>query len=127
MWDGDKLAFVVCVFIIKRMYQGSPDVAKAKEYIDQHWIDEFNPDEVAKAVNISLSHLRSLFKQHTGETMNDYYKKVKVDHLKEKLADKSLSVTEAFEACGVDSQGWIVRVFKEKTGMSPKEFRNSLK
>jgi AraC-like DNA-binding protein len=127
IWNGDKLAFVVCVFIIKQMYQGKPDVAKAKEYIDQHWLDEFKPDAVAKAVNISPAHLRALFKQHTGKTLNDYYKKVKVDHIKEKLADKRLSITEAFDACGVDSRGQIAKTFKELTGMSPTEYRNGLK
>ena len=41
-WDGDKLIFVVCVFVVKRMYQGRPDVAMAKAYIDNHWQEEFN-------------------------------------------------------------------------------------
>ena len=60
-------------------------------------------------------------------TPSEYFKKVKVDHLKEKLADKTLSIKEAFAACGEDSQGWVVKIFKEVTGISPKNYRESLK
>jgi len=127
IWDGDRLAYVVCVFIVKRMYQGRQDVVKAKEYIDNYWLDEFDSKAVSKALNISHAHLRALFKQHAGMTMHDYYKKVKVDHVKGKLADRNLSIAEAFAACGEDSRGAFVRTFKELTGMTPTEFRNSLK
>jgi len=125
--NGERLAYVVCAFIVKSIYLGRPDVATAKEYMNQHWIDEFDPDAVAKVVNLSPAHLRSLFKQHARMTMYDYYKKVKVEHIKEKLADRSLSIAEVFNACGEDSRGAFVRTFKELTGMSPTEFRNSLK
>jgi len=81
----------------------------------------------AKAVNMSVAQLYSIFKRHTGITPGEYHKKIKIDHIKEKLADKTLSIKEAFAACGEDSQGWMLRVFKEITGMSPKQYRESLK
>ena len=59
-------------------------------------------------------------------TPGDYHKKVKVDHIKEKLEDKNLSVKEAFAACGEDSRGWLSKVFKEITGLSPKQYREKL-
>ena len=127
VWNGDQLAYVVNVFVIKHMYQGKTEIAKAKEYMDSHWLDEFDPDAVAKYVNLSPAHLRALFKQHAGVTMRDYYKKVKVEHFKEKLADRNLSIAEVFNACGENSRGAFVRTFKDLTGMTATEFRNSLK
>jgi len=56
----------------------------------------------------------------------DYHKRVKVNHIKEKLADKNMMIAEAFAACGEDSRGTYARVFKEVTGTSPKEYRASL-
>ena len=127
VWNGDKLDYVVNVFNIKGVYQGRTEIARAKEYMDSHWLDDFNPDAVAAAVNLSPSHLCALFRQSTGMTLNDYHHKVKVEHIKEKLMDKSLSVAEAFSFCGEDSRGWTAKVFKELTGMTPTEYRNSLK
>ena len=124
--DKNKVVFVVFVCVVKKMYQGRPDVVRTKEYIDSHWQDEFDKEVLAKSVNMSVTQVYSLFKQHIGTTPGEYYKKVKVDHIKEKLADKNLSIKEAFAACGEDSQGWSVKVFKEVTGVSPTQFRKEL-
>jgi len=121
-----KLIYVVSVCIVKNLYQGRADVARAKEYIDIHWQDEYDPNKTAKSVNMSVTQLYKLFKQHTGMTPGDYHKKAKVDHIKEKLKDKNLSIKAAFAACGEDSRGWIARVFKETTGMTPSQFRKKL-
>jgi AraC-like DNA-binding protein len=127
VWDGDRFLYVVCIFIMKNVYRGKPEIAKAKQYIDEHWLDEFNAEAVAKKVCVSPGHLGVLFKNNTGMTMNDYYKKVKVEHIKEKLMDKNLSIAEAFSFCGEDSRGAFVRTFKELTGVTPTEYRNSMK
>lgn len=60
-------------------------------------------------------------------TMHDYYIKVKVDRIKEKPADRSYNVKEAFAACGEDSRSGFARTFKELTGMTPSEYRNNNK
>ena len=123
VWNGEELVFIVCVFIVKNMYRGRPDVLKAKEYIDNYWYRDFNPKSLAKSVNMSVSQLYKLFKQDTGLTPGDYYKKCKVDHIKEKLIDKSLTIKQAFSACGEDSRGAYARVFKEVAGISPSRYR----
>jgi two-component system response regulator YesN len=117
----------VCIFPVKHIYIGNPKVAQAKKYIDEHWLDAFDDDAVAKAVNMSTSHVHALFRKHACMTMYEYYKSVKVDHIKEKLRDKSLSITEVFSFCGEDSRGSFARTFKKLTGMTPKAYRNSLK
>ena len=127
VWDDDKLAYVVSVMIIRGVYQGQCVVAKAKEYIDSHWKDEFDAGSFAKKMCISQKHLNKLFKKNTGMKPIDYYKKIKVDHIKEKLSDKSLFITEAFSLCGGDNRGAAGRTFKELTGMTPKEYRDSMK
>jgi AraC-like DNA-binding protein len=126
IWDGGKLAYVVCVFVVKRIYQGKPDVAKAKAYIDEHWREKFDPNAVAKALYISQRQLYNLFSQHAGMTPGDYHSKVVVDHIKAALADKSLSIAEAFSVCGANSQGRMKAVFQRIAGVSPTEYRNSL-
>jgi AraC-like DNA-binding protein len=126
VWDDDKFLYTVCVFIIKNVYMGKSEIAKAKQYMDEHWLDEFDAEAVAKSVCVSPGHLGVLFKNNTGITMNNYYKKVKVDRIKEKMADKNLTVAEAFSFCGEDSRGAFVRTFKELTGMTPTEYRNNL-
>jgi AraC-like DNA-binding protein len=57
----------------------------------------------------------------------EYHKKIKIEHIKEKLADKSLTIKEAFAVCGEDSRSKFAKKgFKKLTGMSPSEYRKSL-
>ena len=122
----DELSFVVCVFVVRDIYSGRQDVAKIREYIDTHWQGKYNHREIAKTVDIGVSQIYNLFKRHLGMTPGQYQKKLKVEHIKEKLANKSISIKESFASCGEDSQGNIAKVFKEITGMSPREYRESL-
>ena len=123
--DGQKVAFVVFVCIFKRLYQGRPDLALAREYIETHWKEEFDIHALAKHVNISVTPLYTLFKKYTGMTPGEYYRKCKVDHIKEMLADKNLSVKAVFNACGADSRGAYAKIFKKLTGLSPTQFREN--
>ena len=124
--DGERLANVIYIYILKRMYHAAHEVAKAKEYIDSHWLEGFDAGAIARAVNVSGSGLYHLFRQRAGMTPKEYYNKVKLEHIKEKLADKNLTVCQAFALCGADSRGEIGRTFKKLTGMTPTEYRNSV-
>jgi AraC-like DNA-binding protein len=126
VWSGGVFLYMVCVFLPKQTYAGNPKIAQAKKYIDEHWIDAFDGNAVARAVGVSTNHLHVLFRKHVGGTVFDYYKSVKVDHIKEKLVDMNLSIAEVFHFCGVDSKGAFARIFKKLTGMTPKEYRSLL-
>ena len=124
IWDGNVFKCSVCFFTVKNVYQGNADIVKAREYIDNHWLDEFDIDRIARSVNLSPRHLYRVFKEDTKETPLYYYQKVKIEKLKEKLLDNSYSIEQAFKACDVDYYGKTYRkLFKEKTGMTPTEYR----
>ena len=124
--DCGRLSFVVCVFIVKSIFRGRPEVARAKEYLSRNWRGEFDKHKTAEALGLSASQLYRLFKQYDGSTPGEYHKQCKVEHLKEKLTDKSLTVKAAFEACGEDHKGRIGRVFKEQTGLTPSEYKKGI-
>lgn len=127
IWDQKKnITYIVNVFVTTRMYQGRSDIAKAREYIETHWKEEFSMDKVASAINLSRYHFARLFKKHTAMTPYSYYQDVKIRMLKQTLCDKSTSISQAFAACGVDYNGNYARLFKEKVGMTPSQYRKTL-
>lgn len=126
IWGNNKsLAYVVNIFITTKIYQGQTEVIKAKEYLETHWMEKFDLDQVAQFVNLSKYHFSHLFKKHTGTTPYNYYQDIKVEKLKEKLRDKNLSISEAFHACGVHYNGNYAQIFKKRTGLTPSQYRKS--
>lgn len=124
--ERNQLSHVVAVFVTSRFYHDRDEIMKSKEYIESHWLEEFDVDDVAKAVNLSKYHFARLFKNHTGMTPYGYYQDIKISKLKEKLCNMNLSISRAFTDCGVDYSGNFAKVFREKVGMTPSQYRASV-
>ena len=122
--DDEKRVIYVAAFLInRRVYRGKDEIEKAKEYIENHWLDRFDLSETAKAACLSKTHFAKLFKKHTGVTPYEYYTNYKIGKLKEKLLDTNLSIAQAFAACNMNYNGHSAQVFKEKVGLSPSTYR----
>ena len=107
--SDNQLLFVVFIFITSRSYQDREEIITGKEYIDDHWKEEFEIDKLVGIVHMSRHHYTRLFKQHTGMTPYNYYQDVKIGKLKEKLCDINLSITQVFDECGVDYNGSMAK------------------
>ncbi len=121
--DGKRVIYVAAFLINRRVYRGKEEIEKAKEYIENHWLDRFDLNETAKAACLSKAHFTKLFKKHTGVTPHEYYTNYKISRLKEKLLDTNLSIAQVFADCNMDYNGHSAREFKNKTGLSPSAYR----
>lgn len=126
VWNQEgKIAYIVSMFFTTRVYAGQPHVAKAREFMENNWREEFDMGGVADAVRLSRYHFARLFKKHVGMTPYCYYQNIKVQKLKEALRDTELSIAQAFAACGLEYSGNFARVFKDKVGMTPSQYRKT--
>lgn len=124
--EDNRLKYVVHLFITAKLYSGKEEMVRAREYIEQNWLEDFDMEKVASSVNLSRFHFARLFKKYTSLTPYSYYQEFKIKKLKETLSDENLSVSEAFARCGVEYNGNYAKVFKDKVGMTPSQYRKSL-
>lgn len=124
--DNHAITHIVSVFITNKIYTGQSDIAKAKEYIETHWRDEFDMESIARAAGMSRFHFARVFKKHTGTTPYSYYQDIRIRRLKDALRDTNLSVAQAFASCGLEYSGSFAKVFHDKVGMTPTQYRKSL-
>ncbi len=124
--ERHTVTHIVSVFIPNRIFSGQPDIVKAREYIETHWLDEFDMEKAAQAASMSRYHFARVFKKHTGMTPYSYYQDIKIRRLKATLRDTNLSITQAFASCGVEYSGSFAKVFRDKVGMTPTQYRKSL-
>lgn len=121
--ERGEIEYFAAVFFFKNIYSIKEEIARGKQYINAHWKEPFNADEIAKAAHLSKSHFTKLFKVHTGVTPYEYYISYKIGKLKEMLLDSNLTISQAFAACNMNYNGHSARIFKEKVGITPSEFR----
>ena len=124
--DGD-VTYIVQHQVPCRVYKGKKEIERAKEYVDNNWFEKFDLKKVVSASCLSPAHFTRLFRQHAGITAHEYYIRVKISKLKEKLSDPGLSVTAAFSACNLDYNGHFARVFKAHAGVSPSVYKKQIK
>jgi len=123
---NNRIKYVVHLFITNRLFNGKEELVKAKEYIENNWLEDFDLEKVSRAVKLSKYHFAHLFKKYASITPYSYYQEVKVKKLKEALCNENLSISEAFALCGVDYNGNYANIFRKKVGMTPSQYRKTL-
>lgn len=99
------------------------DIWRARRFIDENSVDEISLLAVAKAVNISPTHLSEKFKKVTGVRYVDYVARVRFEKARELLHNGDMRVSEIAFAAGFQSLSQFNRTFKKLSGYSPRAYR----
>lgn len=77
----------------------------------------------AKQLNLSPKYFGDMLKKETGKTAQEYIQLKLIDAAKEKIFDTSKSVSEVAYELGFKYPQHFTRLFKQKTGYTPNEYR----
>lgn len=99
-------------------------VQLVQHYLRENFTRDVSLEEIARHYNFTSSYLSKIFIKHTGESPLKYVIALRINEAKYLLAhQRSLSVKEVGERVGYDDQFYFSRIFKQVTGMTPKEFQ----
>lgn len=110
-----------------RLYKQREYVQKfnnVMEYIDDHYMEDLNLEEIAEATGFSKYHFSRLFKQYTSFTFCDYLCHRRIKVAEELLARPELSITEVALQAGFPSISTFNRLFKQYKNCTPSEYRS---
>ena len=105
----------------------NPIIKKAEEYIEKHMAGDLSLEEVAEAINVSPSYLSRMFKEIKGENYINYLTDMRLRRARELLKNPRTPIKEISADVGFNDQNYFSRIFKNKFGMTPTEFRNVAK
>lgn len=108
----------------KRSGKAKNVIERIRALIDKRFAENLQVGDIAKEVFLSTTYLCLLFKQETGETINEYMTKVRVDKAKELLKDPSNKFYEVCYAVGYSDPSYFSKIFKKYTGHTPSSFRD---
>jgi AraC family transcriptional regulator len=96
-------------------------------YIDDNLDEDLSLEKVAAVGCYSAFHLHRLFKAVTGETLNNYISRKRIEKIAYCLMfQKELSVSELSSQYGFSSNSTLTRAFTKFYGVSPTKFRSLL-
>jgi AraC-like DNA-binding protein/CheY-like chemotaxis protein len=97
-------------------------LTKTLEYIADNLHRPLQLSELARFVNVSDSHLSSLFKRKIGLNLISYIHQQRIKEAK-RLLERGEMIYKISEKLGYDSSSYFSKVFKKQTGISPEQFQ----
>ena len=101
-------------------------VAQVQEYIQSHLSERLTLADVAAVFNFSPNYLSQLFGKYGDSGFVEYITETRIAAAKEMLEQGDLKVYEIAEKLGYESAFYFSKVFKKVTGLSPREYQQSI-
>ncbi|WEM44524.1 AraC family transcriptional regulator (plasmid) [Photobacterium sp. DA100] len=99
---------------------------KITKYIDENYDQTLSREEVARIFHISPNYLSHIF-QHQGKTsFKDYLCHKRMENAQRLLELNHHRVKQISKLCGFSDSNYFCRLFKQKTGVTPSQFRAGL-
>lgn len=95
-------------------------------YIMKHYEEQLTIENVAESMFVSVRHLSRQFKLETGKTFVEYLTDYRIQIAMELLKNSAQKVYEISQEVGYKSLKYFCKIFKERTGLTPLEYRNSV-
>ncbi len=109
---------------IRNRSENNSTVYLIKEFIAAHYQDEtLSIKDISEHVFLSSSYICTLFKNETGQTLNQYLTDFRIDKAKNLLTDPRYKITDISARVGYSDGNYFGKTFKKLVGMSPSEYR----
>lgn len=103
------------------------EIEKAVAYFYEHYNENINIEEYVNSTYISNSLFFRKFKLYTGMTPLQYILDIRLSNARKLLETTDYSIGEIALIIGYDNALYFSRLFHKHIGVSPKEYRKSVK
>lgn len=96
-------------------------------FMKRHICDALTVSDICETFSVSRSALHTLFTAKYNRSPMAYFHNLKIDYAKELLRSEKMNCTEVAHYLSFSSLQYFSKQFKKATGMSPLEYRSSVK
>jgi AraC-like DNA-binding protein len=107
--------------------QNNNRVSKAKQILEESYTSAaVSLTTVADMVGLNPDYLGRIFREDTGMSFVNYLTNLRIQKSIEMLNTTVLQIKEISLAVGYNNPNYFIKVFKERIGVTPKEFKGNL-
>lgn len=101
-------------------------IQEIQNFICCHYAENISLNSLAEQFYLHPNYLSRLFKEKTGHNFVEYLTEIRMEKVKELLRSSNKKIIEICDMTGYDNPRYFSKVFKQYTGMTPREYRDNL-
>ena len=114
------------VWHLMKSREGDTSIVRTvRDYIEHNLDKEMTREDLAQMVHLNQDYLARIFKKETGDSLMNYITGKRVEAAKHYLLKTGESVNTIAMRVGYDNFSYFTKIFKDRTGMTPKDYRRS--
>ena len=102
------------------------EVEYAIHYFNENYNKDISIEEYAASRHMSVSWFIRNFKRYCKMTPLNYIVGIRISNAKNLLENTTYNITEIASIVGYDNPLYFSRLFRERVGLSPREYRNTI-
>lgn len=104
-----------------------PVIFQIKEYLHQNYaVPTLSVPDVSRHVRLSSNYVCTLFKNETGQTLNQYLTDYRIKMSKQFLSDPRYKIADISSKVGYSDGNYYSKTFRKIAGLSPSEYREKM-
>ncbi len=106
--------------------RSSTQVQGILDYISKNYMVHIALDDLVAEMGISRAHICHLVKQHTGKTVNQHIRTMRLQKACELLKNTDLDYSDMAYELGFTDQSYFIKQFRETMGVTPAKYRHGV-
>lgn len=102
-------------------------IQQIKDYVAKNLAGDLSLQQLSCMTNYNPYYISRRFHECTGETLNQYISRIRLEAIRKYITDTSLPFAQITKLTGFESRTYFNRFVKRMTGLSPQEYRAALK
>ena len=109
------------------IHEKTDSISLCVNYLQKNIDKPLSLNDIASAVNLSVSHFASIFKKNTGFSIIEYFNHLKTQKACQYLQFTDLRINEIADRLGIEDPYYFSRMFTKIVGTSPNKYRSRRK
>lgn len=105
----------------------APLIEICLSFIDSHYSEDINLDDLAEKLNVSKYYLCHVFLKETGKTIFSYKINKQIEEAKNLLEITDMIIADIASLLGFSNSSYFIKTFKKEVNMTPSQYRLKMK